>query len=62
MDESVSRGLQLDQDIVPVELKKGNNRLLFKVDQGTVNWGLIFRVTDENGQPFDDLRFQTPKN
>ena len=53
----VPRGLQLDQDIVPVELKKGNNRLLFKVDQETAEWGLIIRVTDENGQPFEDLQY-----
>ena len=53
----VPRSLNLDQDIVTVELKKGTNRLLFKVDQGMVDWGLVVRITDEKGQPFKDLQY-----
>ncbi|MBM3211559.1 hypothetical protein FJZ33_05020 [Candidatus Poribacteria bacterium] len=54
------RSLQIDQDIVPIELKKGRNRLLFKVDQGDGNWGLAARITDENGQALDDLQYIRP--
>jgi hypothetical protein len=57
----VQRPLRFDEDVVPIELKQGNNRLLFKVDQGTGAWGLIVRITDETGQSIKGLRYQTPK-
>jgi hypothetical protein len=53
----VTRSLKLDEDVAPVELKKGNNRLLFKVDQGIGDWGLFVRITDENGRPFEDVQY-----
>ncbi|MDQ1328992.1 MAG: hypothetical protein QG641_2278 [Candidatus Poribacteria bacterium] len=56
-----SRSLQLDQDILPIELKKGYNRFLFKVSQEVGYWGLAIRITDEKGQPFDDLKYFIPK-
>lgn len=49
-----------DPDAVPIELKKGKNRLLFKVNQGDGNWDLTARITDESGQPFDDLQYIRP--
>jgi hypothetical protein len=55
----VSRGLRLDEDVVSIELRKGTNRLLFKVDQGVVAWELAVRITDTNGQQFSDMRFRT---
>lgn len=54
----VPRGLRLDQDVVPIELKKGTNRLLFKVDHGIGDWKLTFRITDASGQPIEGLRFR----
>ena len=38
------RGLQVDEDIVPVELKKGTNTILLKVENGMGGWGFSFRL------------------
>jgi len=43
-DHLVARGVRPDQDIVPVELAKGTNRLLVKVEQGGGGWGFVLRV------------------
>ncbi len=40
------RGLKKDSDFVPVSLKKGVNKLLVKVDQGTGDWGFAVRFLD----------------
>ncbi|MGD8239657.1 MAG: hypothetical protein PVH68_13950, partial [Armatimonadota bacterium] len=40
------RGASPDQDRVPVHLKRGWNRLLAKVGQGTGGWGLYMRMHD----------------
>jgi len=56
------RLLKIDQDIVHIQLKQGTNRLLFKVGQGDGGWGLIFRITDETGNPIEDLRYQAASN
>jgi len=55
------RGLRLDEDVVPIALKQGNNRLLFKVDQGIGGWGLVVRITDTARQPLEGLCFRSPK-
>jgi hypothetical protein len=52
------RSIQIDQDVVPDELRKGRNRLLFKVDQGIGSWGMIFRITDLTGRPIQSLHYQ----
>ncbi len=38
------RGLKTDGDVVPVELKRGRNRLLLKIDQYGNRWGLMCRL------------------
>ncbi len=40
------RWLAVDDDYVPIALKKGKNRILFKVNEGTGNFGLAFRLLD----------------
>lgn len=55
----VSRGLMRDEDVVPIPLKGGANRLLFKVDQGVGAWELVVRITDTEGQPIEGLRFRS---
>jgi len=40
------RWLQADNDYVPVELKKGVNNLMLKIDQGTGDFGFVARFLD----------------
>ena len=39
-----SRGARPDDDVVPVELRKGHNRLLLKVQNRQRSWGLVCRL------------------
>lgn len=43
-EHHVSRWLVLDHDYVPIELKPGKNNLLFKIDDGTGDFGLAVRL------------------
>jgi hypothetical protein len=45
-DHRVDRGLQPDQDVASVTLKKGRNAVLIKVDQGVGDWGFTLRFRD----------------
>jgi len=45
-DHWVLRGLKKDEDLVPLKLRKGANRLLLKVQNGEGGWGFICRVPD----------------
>ena len=45
-DHRVDRGLQPDQDTVAVNLKKGANSVLVKVDQGGGDWAFCLRFRD----------------
>ncbi len=47
----VSRGLQVDQDVVKAKLKKGVNRILMKVLNGGSHWQMCLRITDPQGKP-----------
>ena len=40
-----------------VKLNQGRNKVLIKVTNVIGDWGFFFRVTDENGLGFEDLRF-----
>ena len=40
------RWLQPDDDFIPVELKKGKNNILLKIDQGTGDFGFVVRFLD----------------
>ena len=40
------RWLQNDNDFIPVELKKGTNNLMLKIDQGTGDFGYVARFLD----------------
>lgn len=44
------RPVQLDEDIVPVHLKAGKNRLLLKVQNISGSWGFACRLMDENSK------------
>jgi CubicO group peptidase (beta-lactamase class C family) len=42
-EHSAPRALAADQDVFPVKLKKGTNRLLIKVTNDSGDWGFAFR-------------------
>ncbi|MFV2067552.1 MAG: hypothetical protein ACC645_11275 [Pirellulales bacterium] len=47
----------LDRDVVPVTLPRGTTPILLKVCNGGLDWGFVFRITDEDGKPVKTLRF-----
>ena len=53
---SESHSIAMDQDTIPVTLKPGENSILVKVcSEDTYFLGFYLRVTDTDGNPFDDL-------
>ncbi|MYB65291.1 hypothetical protein F4X73_11430 [Candidatus Poribacteria bacterium] len=46
---------QIDFFDFPANLKKGRNIILVKVCEETGGWGFYLRITDKNGNPYDDL-------
>jgi alpha-mannosidase len=54
-DHHIHRGLHLNEDVVPVTLNKGENRLLVKIDQGSGDWGFNLIIVDEKNQPIPSL-------
>ncbi len=51
-----SHSAEIDRYTVPVTLRQGENIILVKVCQEEGGWGFYLRITDQNGQPFDDLK------
>jgi len=49
--KQIARGIKRDEDVVAIHLNKGTNRLLFKIEQGDGDWGLIARITSPEGKP-----------
>ena len=47
-DILASRGTREDNDVVAVSLKKGNNRVMVKVEQGDGGWGFVLRSLNPN--------------
>ncbi len=47
--KQVARGIKRDEEKVPIHLRKGVNRLLFKIEQGDGDWGLMARIVDAHG-------------
>jgi hypothetical protein len=54
-ENHTQRGVTRDEDSVTVRLIAGENRVLFKVDQGHGGWGLMARLTDPDGAPVSGL-------
>lgn len=53
--KQIARGIKRDEDKVPIHLRQGANRLLFKIEQGNGAWGLLARVADRDGQTLKDV-------
>lgn len=51
-DHHVGRGVEDEEDSVPVTLRKGDNTLMVKVDQGDGGWGLQLRLGDPVDRSF----------
>lgn len=54
---NITRGVTLDSDTASINLKKGWNRLLVKITQGTGGVGFAIRFCDSQGNPFSDLSY-----
>ncbi|QDU70495.1 glycoside hydrolase family 31 protein [Mucisphaera calidilacus] len=54
--ESFDRPALPDQNILPVQLREGVNRIVIKVAQGQGGWGLVARITATDGRPATGLR------
>ncbi len=52
-----SHSAEIDKYTVLVTLKAGKNSILVKVCDEEYGWGFYLRITDQDGQPFDDLKF-----
>ena len=57
---NIVRNAVIDDNVVPVTLKKGRNRILVKVCNRTGDWGYYFRITDQEGNGFLDIAFISP--
>lgn len=51
------RQAQLDQDVIPVTLKQGENQVLVKVCNEMMDWGFYLRFTDADGEPLKGLEY-----
>ena len=47
----------LDRNVIPVTLKAGKNIILVKVCNEEIDWGFYLRVTDIDGKPYEDVRY-----
>ena len=50
---------RIDRYNFPVKLKQGENTILVKVCNSTQGWGFYFRITDDDGMPFNDLTYKS---
>jgi hypothetical protein len=55
---NVDRGAVVDQDMAPIQLKKGVNELMLKVTQGGGGWAVCARIVSPDGLPLPGLKTQ----
>ena len=55
---NTDRGDMPDQDMAPIELKKGANELMLKITQGGGGWSAHARIVGSDGQPIPGLRVE----
>ncbi|MFQ6041763.1 MAG: DUF3352 domain-containing protein [Candidatus Poribacteria bacterium] len=58
LSRKIARAASPDQDIVPVTLNEGENKLLVKVCNRKMAWGFYLRFTDSNGKPLTDVEYR----
>jgi len=54
-NKDVKRGVKRDEEEVPLDLRAGANRLLFKIEQYDGGWGLMARIVDAHDLPIPGL-------
>ena len=55
------RGLKAGEDKVDIQLRKGWNRLLLKINQGKGGWAACARLRTRNGSKLSGLRYQAQR-
>ncbi len=55
---NTNRGDLADQDMAPIQLKKGTNDLMLKITQGGGGWSAHARIVGPDGQPITGLRVE----
>ena len=50
----------IDRYTIPVTLNSGKNSILVKVCEEEEGWGFYLRITDTDGNPFEDLKINHP--
>lgn len=55
-ENNIDRGTALDQDIVPISLRAGDNLIVLEITQNGGGWNFIARLSGEGGRP---LTFST---
>ena len=51
-----THGAQIDRRTIPVTITTGKNTILVKVSNESLPWGFYLRITDTDGNPYDDLK------
>ena len=55
---NIDRGAVVDQDMAPIQLKKGANQLMLKITQGGGGWAACARIVGSDGRPIPGLKVQ----
>ncbi|RKY04897.1 MAG: hypothetical protein DRP56_09520, partial [Planctomycetota bacterium] len=58
--ERVARGAAIDQNVMPIKLKKGLNTLLLKIEENIGAYSFMARVTDMKDQPLTTVKVRLP--
>jgi hypothetical protein len=58
LSKNIERSAAPDSDILPVQLRKGENTILIKVCNTEFNWGLYLRISDDEGTALKNLTFR----
>ena len=57
-----TRGATIDRRTIPATLIAGENTILVKVCNESLPWGFYLRITNTDGNPFNDLTFGNPES
>lgn len=55
-EKQLPRGVTRDEETTPIRLRRGENLLLYKIEQGDGGWGLVARLTGPDGARIEGVR------